>query len=68
MLLIGYLTVRNQGKQRETVEVTREEGEEGEDGRIRVTTKIETKYVDPFSALGRLLKLYIPGLQVGSNS
>lgn len=57
VLVVGYLAAHTKGRASETIEVTREEGK---DGRIKVTAKAETKYINPLSVLGTLLEHYFP--------
>jgi hypothetical protein len=63
LMLLGYITIRNKGKARETIAVTREQKK---DGRIKITTKIETQYIDPTGAIGKLLLRYLPGVDGGN--
>lgn len=57
LLLIGYVATVTQGKKEEIREI---KCEEGKDGRIRVTYKKKTVYINPLSALGTLIKSYWP--------
>jgi hypothetical protein len=57
LLLTGYIAVRNGGVAEETIEVTEEPGP---DGKVKVTTRRTTRYLNPFAPLGQLLKNWLP--------
>lgn len=59
LLIAGYLVGITGGRAK--VEVTTTE-ERSAGGKIKVTTKTKTVFVDPFSGLGKLLKKLLPNL------
>lgn len=55
-LLIGYVAIRTDGKQEDH---TITSVENYSDGRVKVTIERKTKYLDPLSSIGILIKKYL---------